>query len=45
MASSDGDLMLANALRVQTEALDEYSRLLDAFTRLVVYGEEPIENP
>lgn len=43
MAPSDGNFALSQALEFQTRAINEYTRVLQAFTRLILYGEEPVE--
>ncbi len=43
LSPSDGVIALQKALRFQNQALDEYERVLRAFTRLTVYGEYPDE--
>jgi len=40
---SDGNFALQQALTFQEMARDEYTRVLQTFTRLVLYGEEPNE--
>ncbi len=41
MPTSDGNFALQQALTFQEMARDEYTRVLQTFTRLVLYGEEP----
>src|SRR5690242_11583963 len=45
MPSADENLALAKALAAQSQAVDEYARVLQAFTRLTLYGEKPQEPP
>ncbi len=40
---SDGNLLLERALKFQNEAMNHYARVLDTFTRFVLYGEPPEE--
>ena len=41
MATPDGDFAIRQALKAEELARKEYTRMLEAFTRLVLYGEEP----
>ncbi len=43
MPTSDGNFDLEQALKFQEMATTEYARVLQTFTRLVLYGEEPSE--
>ena len=43
MPTSDGNFALQQALNLQELARDEYTKVLQTFTRLVLYGEEPKE--
>jgi hypothetical protein len=43
MAPSDGILALDKALQAERDAVDQYARVLQTFTRLILYGEEPEE--
>jgi len=44
MPPSDGNVALAKALEFQSQAMTDYSRVLQTFTRLILYGEMPEEN-
>jgi hypothetical protein len=41
---SDGNAALIHALDFQTRAMNEYARVLQTFSRLVLYGEIPAED-
>ena len=44
MPASDGNFALARALEFQGQAMNQYTQVLQAFSRLVLYGEEPHES-
>jgi len=41
MPTSDGSFALQQALKSEGLARDEYTRVLQTFTRLILHGEEP----
>lgn len=43
MSPSDGNFALARVLELQNQAINEYTRVLQTFTRLILYGEAPLE--
>lgn len=43
LPTSDGNFALQQALKSQEMARDQYTRVLQTFTRLVLYGEQPKE--
>ena len=43
MPSADGSFALQNALRHESQAMNEYANVLQTFTRLILYGELPEE--
>lgn len=45
MPPSDGNLALEKAFRQQSQAMDEYVRVLQTFTRLILHGEQPEGTP
>ena len=45
MPPAHGDLALDKAVQLQTAAMNEYARILDTFTRLILYGEHPGGEP
>ena len=45
MPPSDGVLALEKALKLQNEAMNDYVLALETFTRLILYGEMPVETP
>ena len=42
---SDGVVALEKAVKLQSKAMDEYARVLQTFTRLILYGEMPAVEP
>jgi hypothetical protein len=45
MPTAEGNLALAKALAAHSQAVSEYARVLQAYTRLILYGERPEEYP